>query len=434
MFKLMIADDNPYVLQTLNQNTDWEKYDLDLVGMYKNGKELFAAAKENMPDLVITDITMPVMDGIRLSSLLYQLNPHIKIIFISAYSDFEYATKAVSLHVFDYILKPILQHQLDETLTRVTDCLQIEQQQYFNQLQLQSQQTFFHKTALSHYVSRLLFHTDSETNIKEEFSSLGFSLPVSFQIYAVSYALIQKSDTPNQLYNYSYFQSILGDNLVDSQIIPAKIESLYGTFLLLTHNEAISVSNILARLCVDAESKMGLSLTIGYSNPSTMFSELPKLYQQSQEVIQHLVSITPDVPIASYADTQEELTVSANISPNISKPNSSYSKNVAAMRSFIENNYMQPITANEVAQTVFLSPVHANRCFSNECGMTIFNYITWYRLEQAKHFLANTDEQITQIAELVGYSGRTSFYLSFKRATGISPAEYRLQHGNYDDF
>ena len=50
MFKLMIADDNPYVLQTLNQNTDWEKYDLDLVGMYKNGKELFAAAKENMPD------------------------------------------------------------------------------------------------------------------------------------------------------------------------------------------------------------------------------------------------------------------------------------------------------------------------------------------------------------------------------------------------
>ena len=84
MFKLMIADDNPSILQALAHKTDWENFDFDLLGVYTNGKALLQAAQKDLPDLVITDISMPIMNGIELSSRLYEIKPNIKIIFISS--------------------------------------------------------------------------------------------------------------------------------------------------------------------------------------------------------------------------------------------------------------------------------------------------------------------------------------------------------------
>ena len=68
MFKLMIADDNPYALGELRDMVDWESLDLALIGAYPNGKELLDAAKAEIPDIVITDISMPVLNGIALTT------------------------------------------------------------------------------------------------------------------------------------------------------------------------------------------------------------------------------------------------------------------------------------------------------------------------------------------------------------------------------
>ena len=86
MFKLMIADDNPHTLLGLSEDTDWEDFDFTLTGAFQNGKDLLIAAMQDMPDLVITDISMPQMDGITLTGELYRLKPDIKIVFISKIS------------------------------------------------------------------------------------------------------------------------------------------------------------------------------------------------------------------------------------------------------------------------------------------------------------------------------------------------------------
>lgn len=428
MFKLMIADDSPHILEDLSETIDWEDFDFDLIGTYPDGNELLTAAKEVIPDLVITDISMPQMDGLQLSASLYQLNPSIKIVFISEYSEFEYAKKALNLHIFDYLVKPIQQEQLTDVMSKVLQQLQKEQQQRFDQLATQSQQEFFRKTALSHYVSRLLFHAGNDIMIREEFARLGLLLPDFLQLYVICYTLNHSLDSQNPEISYNYFQSLFADDLVESQIVPITLESHSGVFILIVYDRNISVSDQLARLCVDVESQMKLCITMGYSDSSNNFSDLPRLFGQAQTAIKHIQDTAINVPILSYRDIHVEadpLQQNNQTSPE----KSTYSKNIKAMRDFIEKNYMDPITTTDVTHSVFLSPSHGNVCFSNECGITIYGYILQCRMEKAMELLKNTNEQVTRIAELVGYSGKTGFYLAFKRYTGISPIDYRMRYG-----
>lgn len=423
MFKLMIADDNPHTLQNLSQGTDWEDYDFHLAGTFQNGADLLEAAKQDMPDLVITDISMPQMDGITLSTQLYSLKPDIKIVFISSYSEFDYARSALKLHIFDYILKPIQLGQLQDVMGRILEKLRQEQLAHFEQEQAKSQKDHFRKIALSHYASRLLFQAKDEAVIHTELEQLGVLLRPDTSLYVVCFSLDNALDSDKKLQSSHYFRSMLESSLDEVQIIPAMIEDKHGVFLLLTEDAELPLFDLLSRLGVDIEVKMNLRITMGYSNPSVCLTDIPQLYKQAQTALQNLLESDAVIPIASYADIH--ISSATNGAAGSTHSNS---KTIAAMRAFIEEHYMDPITTNDVAGSVYLSPNYANRCFVAECGITIFGYIVQYRLEKSKEFLRDTDEHITRIAEYVGYSSKTSFYLAFKRHTGISPTEYRQQY------
>ena len=121
MFKLMIADDNPFILKELCEDIDWEDFDLELTGSFSNGKTLLEAARINMPDVILTDISMPVMDGISMATAIRQLSSGVKIIFISSYADFEYAQKALALQLSGYILKPFEPEQFQKVMNTVLE-------------------------------------------------------------------------------------------------------------------------------------------------------------------------------------------------------------------------------------------------------------------------------------------------------------------------
>ena len=425
MFKLMIADDNPHTLLGLSEGTDWEKFDFILTGVFQNGKDLLEAARSDMPDLVITDISMPQMDGITLTSELYRLKSDIKIIFISSYSEFDYARTALKLRIFDYILKPIQINQLEEVMSQLLERLNREHLEYFEQQQSKVRQEYFRKTALSHYISRLLFHVNDEQSMQEKVQQLGLPLQDNTYFCVVCYVLDTPSDSCGKLPSTDYFRSILECAFEEAFVVPVMFEENRGVFLPLSHTEAISVSDLLARLGVDIEAKTDLCITMGYSNISQSLTDLPKSYQQAQIALQKLLEADAVTPIASYIDVYVSSDTDSSANTNRVP-----SKIVASMRTFIEEHYAESITTNDVACSVYLSPNYANRCFSSEFGITIFGYIVQYRLEKAKELLRDTNEHITRIAEHVGYSAKTSFYLAFKRHTGFSPTEYRQKYSN----
>ncbi|RKP56185.1 response regulator [Cohnella endophytica] len=121
IYKALIVDDEPIIRYGLASTVDWEGAGVELVGEAGNGEAALGMVSEREVDILITDIKMPMMDGLELIRLAKLSRPHIKAILISSYSDFDYARQAVQLGVVvDYLLKPTME---PEDVTRLLiDC------------------------------------------------------------------------------------------------------------------------------------------------------------------------------------------------------------------------------------------------------------------------------------------------------------------------
>ena len=97
MTKVLIVDDEKYVRMGIKAETDWTLIGCEVVGEAANGVEALEVAETTKPDLVISDIRMPKMDGIELAEKLIDKYPGIKVVFLTAYNEFEYARKAIRI-------------------------------------------------------------------------------------------------------------------------------------------------------------------------------------------------------------------------------------------------------------------------------------------------------------------------------------------------
>lgn len=121
MHKLLIVDDESWVRERLKCTIDWNKIGLEVVGEAEDGEEALELTEKLSPDIVITDIRMPCIDGIDYIKRLRDNKNATRVILISGYSDFDYAKKAIKLGAFDYILKPI---EDDELISVIERCLE----------------------------------------------------------------------------------------------------------------------------------------------------------------------------------------------------------------------------------------------------------------------------------------------------------------------
>lgn len=115
----MIVDDEKYVRMGIKNDTDWALIGCEVVAEASNGEMAMELAGQFRPDLVISDIKMPKMDGIELAGRLLEKYPDIKVIFLTAYNEFEYARQAVRLGVSDYLLKPFHDGELEGAIQRL---------------------------------------------------------------------------------------------------------------------------------------------------------------------------------------------------------------------------------------------------------------------------------------------------------------------------
>jgi len=115
----MIVDDEKYVRMGIKNDTDWALIGCEVVAEASNGEMALDMAGQFRPDLVISDIKMPKMDGIELAGRLLEKYPDTKVIFLTAYNEFEYARQAVRLGVSDYLLKPFHDGELEGAIQRL---------------------------------------------------------------------------------------------------------------------------------------------------------------------------------------------------------------------------------------------------------------------------------------------------------------------------
>lgn len=118
--KVLIVDDEMKVCQLIFHLVDWNDYGMEVVGMVNDGREAFRLIREKEPDIVITDIRMPGLDGIELVEKVLEERRETYFVIVSGYSQFEYARQAVKLGVEDYLLKPIKKKELQTVLNKIS--------------------------------------------------------------------------------------------------------------------------------------------------------------------------------------------------------------------------------------------------------------------------------------------------------------------------
>jgi len=126
MYKILIVDDEPVVRNGIKNTIDWNGAGFEFVGDCEDGREAMKMVDALQPDVVLTDIYMPFVDGLELARYISEKYPHIKVIILTGYDDFEYAQQAVKLKVYDFLLKPITANELRKILEKVKNDLDTE--------------------------------------------------------------------------------------------------------------------------------------------------------------------------------------------------------------------------------------------------------------------------------------------------------------------
>lgn len=128
MYKVIIADDHMPVIEYLTAKIPWQELGLELIEACSDGEEAVHACKSSPPDILITDIGMPIMNGLDLIEETRKINPGIKTVILSCHEDFQFAQRAVKLNVNDYILKETLRiEQLVDILRQLIKQLNQEE-------------------------------------------------------------------------------------------------------------------------------------------------------------------------------------------------------------------------------------------------------------------------------------------------------------------
>lgn len=179
MLKVFLVEDESFIREGLRDNIPWEKYGYTFVGEASDGEMALPLIRKVKPDVLITDIKMPFMDGLALSRVVHTEFPQTKIIIISGYDDFEYAREAIHVGVEQYLLKPITKLTLRDTLLELKEKIEQESTNDDYQLRYQTEMKEYEQFARRHFFEKLLHGELSVQEIYEEAAKQSIDLTAS---------------------------------------------------------------------------------------------------------------------------------------------------------------------------------------------------------------------------------------------------------------
>ncbi len=190
MVKVFLVEDEIVMREGIKNNIKWEQEGFKFVGEASDGELAYPLIQKTRPDILITDIKMPFMDGLELSRLVKQEMPDMKIIILSGYDEFEYAKEAISIGITDYLVKPIAGAQLLEAVKKVGKTVQEERQQRMFLMTFEKEQLENTQLARQKLFRKLVSGKQPVSVLLEEGRKTGLDLAANrynimlFQIFA----------------------------------------------------------------------------------------------------------------------------------------------------------------------------------------------------------------------------------------------------------
>ena len=189
MYSVFAVDDEPIVLEGIRSKIDWEGSGFTFAGEATDGEIALSMLHELKPDILITDIKMPFMDGLELAAAIKRIQPWIKIIILSGHDEFDYAKKAISIGIEEYLLKPFTPDELLESLKKAAAQIDKERKQLSDISRLREELKSTEMLKKKEFLNNLVHASGDMTGIVEKSQELGFNLISRF--YKVMISRIQ---------------------------------------------------------------------------------------------------------------------------------------------------------------------------------------------------------------------------------------------------
>ncbi len=204
-YKVFLVEDEIITREGIRDNVDWGAAGFEFCGEAADGEIALPLIEETQPDVLITDIKMPFMDGLQLSKIVREHMPWIKIIILSGHDEFNYAQSAVKLGVTDYLLKPISAQDLRTVLKKLTTTLDREKQQREKLKTLETRVEDSLNLAREKFLLKLVMGGISSAEAIEQSQPLG--LDILAKHYMVVFIRIELCD-PAQAFDYHEYQHV----------------------------------------------------------------------------------------------------------------------------------------------------------------------------------------------------------------------------------
>lgn len=220
MYKLIIVDDEEEVRKGVIQKIKWSKFNFEIAGEAENGREALDLIEENIPDVVITDITMPLMDGLELAAVLKGSYPTVKTVILTGFDDFKFAQQAIKYGVADYILKPVLPKDIEDLIEKLKNQIDEEIAQKEDIVMLRRHYNESLPVIRDRFLTLLITGRPNENEVEKRIA--GFSLNLGGNVFVVAAANIDASSFKNNIFEENDTELVKFAVLNISQEIIAK--------------------------------------------------------------------------------------------------------------------------------------------------------------------------------------------------------------------
>lgn len=293
-YKLFLVEDEIGIRDNMKNSINWDETDFIYCGDAGDGELALPLILQQQPDVLITDIKMPFMDGLTLSKAVKNCMPYIKIILISGYEDFEYARRAISIGVTDYLLKPITPNKLLEVLAKVAQEIHFVRgtNQYISALRSQLDST--RPILINKFLFDLISGEKDLPSIYEEAEKLYINIVSSYYCIAIYYCDSEQIAIDKMKKTVSSFGCYLFQ------------KSLNEYCLLLQGDTEDKIMTITNRLCEDLKvfQNDNHNYCFGVGMPVTRITEISQSYKQACYCISMKDSIRLQGVIIYYNEIQ----------------------------------------------------------------------------------------------------------------------------------
>ncbi|MCM3784561.1 response regulator [Neobacillus mesonae] len=448
--RLLIVDDGYYVIEYMKHLLDWGAYGIDQIETTTNSIEARELLHRSRVDILITDIRMPEVSGIDLLQHINEKNLPTKVIFLSGYSQFDYAQQGLRLGALDYLLKPVDKDDVEQAMSKAVKVIRKAQPP-----QPVSWENF---DGLGYLLSLL----GENENFRREFDTYG-------EHFRGRRFCCFKLENFTQAHADRLKQSV-GDGLdsfvwnVGTQLAAIVPEDVAGNMTSILENSVCSRPFSLTDRSETRQLFYGFFLNedvcsndfkglfndfpscMEWKSAGNLIKKYDRIGNRKQKIIFLMETILYVYKTVGGLDALETadwifnrlrdpdklwLFLIDTVGQIWNNKQTSIESIVGKVKKHIEDHLSHGLCLDELGKVAHLHPVYLSKMFKQEAGENVSSYISRKRLEKASQLLQDSDLRVGDIAQMVGYKKNQYFIQLFKEEYGVTPYQYRRSYLSY---